>query len=155
MKTIELQIPDGKRAEWIDGVLTLVDDKPKDVTDRVTTYEDACLELGIEPVDDDELSKLGFTKDEIAYRKLKTISKALNEGWKPDWKNSYKGKYFTWLCYDRDYSKFKSSVSDQNYTVDYEGTKLGSSLCFKNSVLASYAAKQFEDLYNDFFTIKD
>lgn len=152
MKTIELQIPDGKRTEWIDGVLTLVDDKPAYVMERVTTYEDACLELGIEPVDDDELSKLGFTKDEIAYRKLKTISKALNEGWEPDWKNSYKGKYFAWFCYDKILARFKQTDS---CNVCYVGSEYGSHLCFKNSVLASYAAKQFEDLYNDFFTIKD
>ena len=30
MKKIELEIPDGKRAEWVNGVLTLVDDTPKE-----------------------------------------------------------------------------------------------------------------------------
>lgn len=28
MKTIQIEIPDGKKAEWVNGVLTLVDDQP-------------------------------------------------------------------------------------------------------------------------------
>ena len=58
---------------------------PKDITKRVKTYADACAVLGIEPMNETVLAKLGFTKDEIAYRKLKTIAEALNEGWRPDW----------------------------------------------------------------------
>ena len=38
MKTIEIGIPDGKRAEWINGVLTLVDEKPQDITKRIKTF---------------------------------------------------------------------------------------------------------------------
>lgn len=45
MKKIEIEIPDGKRAEWVNGVLTLVDDKPKDVRERIKTFEDACTEF--------------------------------------------------------------------------------------------------------------
>ena len=55
---------------------------PKDITKRVKTYADACAVLGIEPMNETVLAKLGFTKDEIAYRKLKTIAEALNEGWR-------------------------------------------------------------------------
>ena len=45
MKKIEIEIPDGKRAERVNGVLTLVDEKPEDVTDRIKTFEDAVKEL--------------------------------------------------------------------------------------------------------------
>lgn len=38
MKEITLQIPEGKKAEWINGVLTLVDDTPKHITERVKTF---------------------------------------------------------------------------------------------------------------------
>jgi DNA-binding LacI/PurR family transcriptional regulator len=61
---------------------------PKDITKRIKSYNDACAVLGIELENEDVLTKLGFTKDEIAYRKLKTITEALNEGWRPDWANS-------------------------------------------------------------------
>ena len=73
---------------------------PKDITKRVKTYADACAVLGIEPMNETVLAKLGFTKDEIAYRKLKTIAEALNEGWRPDWANSNEYKYWPWFVYN-------------------------------------------------------
>lgn len=73
---------------------------PKDITKRVKTYADACAVLGIEPMNEAVLAKLGFTKDEIAYRKLKTIAEALNEGWQPDWANSNEYKYWPWFVYN-------------------------------------------------------
>lgn len=91
MKKIEIEIPDGKRAEWVNGVLTLVDDTPKDITERIKTFEDACEELG----NDHPFvrSYKGYANciseenkndvDIIAYLKLRIIVAALNEGWKP------------------------------------------------------------------------
>src|ERR1035437_9962322 len=35
------------------------------ITDRVKTYEDACLELGEQPMDEAKLKQLGFADDEI------------------------------------------------------------------------------------------
>lgn len=49
---IEIEIPSGKKAEWVNGVLTLVDEQVKDnrpVTERIKTFEDACKELGKDP----------------------------------------------------------------------------------------------------------
>lgn len=48
-KQITIPVPDGKRAEWINGVLTLVDEQKVDnrpVTERIKTFEDACNALG-------------------------------------------------------------------------------------------------------------
>ena len=99
MKKIEIEIPDGKRAEWINGVLTLVDDtpvddRPKDITERIKTFEDACAELGNEHpfvksyekyvnIASDEEDEEDEEDDVIAYLKLRIIIAALNEGWKP------------------------------------------------------------------------
>lgn len=91
MKKIEIEIPDGKRAEWVNGVLTLVDDTPKDITESIKTFEDACAKLGNEhPF---VRTYNGYAKniseenkndvDVIAYLKLRIIVAALNEGWKP------------------------------------------------------------------------
>lgn len=47
-KKIEIEIPEGKKAEWINGVLTLVDESQEDnrpVTERIKTFEDARSEL--------------------------------------------------------------------------------------------------------------
>lgn len=90
MKKIEIEIPDGKRAEWVNGVLTLVDDTPKDITERIKTFEDACAKLGDKHplVTQYRLIAGGYegeeeTDDLIAYLKLRIIVAALNEGWKP------------------------------------------------------------------------
>lgn len=77
---------------------------PKNITARVKTYADACKVLGIEPVNEEVLIKLGFTKDEIAYRKLKTVAEALNEGWRPNWEDTNEYKYFPWFYVEKTYA---------------------------------------------------
>ena len=89
MKKIEIEIPDGKRAEWVNGVLTLVDDKPKDVTERIKTFEDACEELGndhpfVRTYNEYARNISEENKNDvdiIAYLKLRIIVAALNEGY--------------------------------------------------------------------------
>ena len=104
MKEITISVPDGKRAEWINGVLTLVDESKVDnrpVTERIKTFEDACNALG----DEHPLVKeywgvvnvdLDITQDLIAYLKLRIIVAALNEGWEPKFeKGEY--RYYPWF----------------------------------------------------------
>ena len=123
---------------------------PKDITKRVKTYADACAVLGIEPMNETVLAKLGFTKDEIAYRKLKTIAEALNEGWRPDWANSNEYKYWPWFVYNPASAGF--SYAYTSYAAS--NANVGSRLCYKTRELATYAGRQFEGLYNDFLLIK-
>ena len=125
---------------------------PKDITKRVKTYADACAVLGIEPMNEAVLAKLGFTKDEIAYRKLKTIAEALNEGWQPDWANSNEYKYWPWFVYNTANAGF--SCASTNYAASSTRAHIGSRLCYKTRELAAYAGRQFEGIYNDFLLIK-
>ena len=82
-KKIEIQVPEGKVAEWkeINGVKTLVlvdevDNRP--VTERIKTFEDAMMATGMTiPLDENQLSYL--PKDVVAYMKLRIIAAALNE----------------------------------------------------------------------------
>ena len=82
-KKIEIEIPEGKRAEWqeINGktILVAVDEADKrPVTERIKTFEDAVLATGMTlPFDDNQLSYL--PKDVVAYMKLRVIAAALNE----------------------------------------------------------------------------
>ena len=82
-KKIEIEIPEGKVAEWkeINGVTTLVLTDEKDnrpVTERIKTFEDAVMATGMTlPFDDNQLSYL--PKDIVAYMKLRVIAAALNE----------------------------------------------------------------------------
>ncbi|EJW91753.1 hypothetical protein EVA_20133, partial [gut metagenome] len=67
--------------------------RPVDVKERVKTFEDACNELGSEHpcvVAYNELQKAiskmantEGTKDVTAFLKMRIITAALNEGWKP------------------------------------------------------------------------
>lgn len=125
---------------------------PKDITKRVKTYADACAVLGIEPMNKDVLTKLGFTKDEIAYRKLKTIAEALNEGWRPDWANGNEYKYWPWFVYNPAVAGFANA--DASYAATIAITSVGFRLCYKTRELATYAGRQFEGIYNDFLLIK-
>ena len=95
-KKIEIEIPEGKVAEWkvVNGVTTLVlvdekDNRP--VTERIKTFEDACNELGEENVLVQAYRTAEFNtsgnqndvSDVVAYLKLRVIAEALNEGWEP------------------------------------------------------------------------
>lgn len=65
--------------------------KPKLITDRVKSYEDALRILNREHFDETNLNTR-----EIARRKLEIIIEAINEGWKPDFMNK---KQVKWYCY--------------------------------------------------------
>ena len=111
------------------------------ITERVKTFEDACAVLDMLPTIEDDYR----TRDEIAYIKLKTIAKALNEGWTPDWNNTDECKYYPYFAFERG----RFVYFHYNNACSY----LGSRLCFKTRELAEYAGKQFMDLYNDFFNV--
>lgn len=91
-EVIQVEIPAGKKAAWVDGFLKLVDNEEakekKPVTERVKTFEDACKELGIDAeAIQQQWQDAGITMlDEVAYQKLRIITAALNEGWEPEFK---------------------------------------------------------------------
>lgn len=105
-KVIQIEVPTGKKAEWVDGVLKLVDceqEEQKDnrpITERVKTFEDACQILGIDAeAIQEQWESAGLDMiDEIAYQKLRIITAALNEGWEPDFTNPNEYRYYPYLC---------------------------------------------------------
>ena len=137
-KRIELEIPEGKNAEWINGVLTLVDKKPQGVTERIKAFEDACRELS----EDHPLVRVWNTfrmsynpwgdediADVIAYHKLRIITAALNEGWQPKFAEG-EWRWYPWFCLHtedelakKDY-KWKLShsvIATDDYDTEYTG----------------------------------
>jgi hypothetical protein len=113
------------------------------VTDRIKTFEDACRELSIDP------TAAEFSTgpaDEIALRKVKVIVRALNEGWTPDWNNGRERKWTPWFYLDTPGFRFYDSF----YGIAFSISTGGSRLCFKSEELASYAGRQFLDLYREF-----
>jgi len=116
------------------------------ITDRIKTYEDACADTGETPVDEKQMKAAGFTQDEIDYRKIKTVTKALVGYWKADWSNSDQQKWYPF---------FRLSCAgfvfgDAGYIFSDARAGSASRLCFPNDELATYAGKQFTELYKSF-----
>lgn len=171
-KKIEIEVPNGKKPEWVNGVLTLVDEKPRNVMERVKTFKDACNELGIEPDEwMQDKKELGLEADVIAYLKLRIIAAALNEGWQPQFtEDEY--RYFPWFCLytqseiDEMSEEDKSRVVYRSHSFAVAGggvacastshgsshasTHIGSRLAFKTRELAEYAGRQFVEIWADY-----
>jgi hypothetical protein len=117
------------------------------ITDRVKTWPDVLKVLGIP-----ETHFLNSTQfdspDEIAYKQLKCITRALNEGWIPDWDNNSQYKHYPWFYMD----------SENGFRLDFvyycnSSSDVGSRLCFKSEELALYAVAQFLPIYKTFFIL--
>ncbi len=129
----------------------------EDITNRVKSYADACKVLGIEPMNEQNMKAQGFRPDEVARRKLETITEALNEGWKPNWADTDEYKYFPWFYIE--VSRGQTEDGDTNgagaglsYSATYDAAtrtyaNFGSRLCFHDRETARYAGRTFTDLY--------
>lgn len=171
-KKIEIEVPNGKKPEWVNGVLTLVDEKPKNVMERIKTFEDACNELGIDHNEwMQDKKELGLEADVIAYLKLRIIAAALNEGWKPQFTTD-EYRYFPWFCLYTQSEIDEMNEEDKSRVVfrsgnsagagggvayagpgsDSSGTGayIGSRLAFKTRELAEYAGRQFVEIWADY-----
>lgn len=156
--------------------------KNKDVTERIKTFEDAYSELGSNHLlckewdsiyQGNENDNCEDIKDVIAYHKLRIITSALNEGWKPKFtKDEY--RYYPYYCFytKQEYDNLSdverkachvvgrassNAYADDDLVFAFTGnafldlnTNHGSRLALKNSELAEYAGKQFIDIYKDF-----
>lgn len=112
------------------------------ITDRIKTFEDACAETGEDP--EDEKFHNG-TVDENAYRKLKVVARALNEGKVLSFANKSQYKWFPWFRFEDKSFRFHGSY------YDCTSTRIpgGSRLCYHSEELSNYAGTQFSELYND------
>lgn len=176
MKKIEIEIPEGKCAKWIDGVLTLVDEKPQDIKERVKTFDDAVAILGNDNqavIDYYAIADKTCTEDILAFAKLRVIAEALNEGWKPKFDGD-ECRYCTWfyIYTKEEYEKLDEdekkacrvvgrSVSSSsavgglvyayaNLASSYLSTYCGVRLALKTRELGEYCGKQFIDIWEKF-----
>ena len=156
MKQIQLSVPDGKRVEWqeVDGktIAVLVDEEVKDdrpVTERIKTFEDACVALNKRAEAGDEtagdlLADYESNRDNIlckemlACMKLFIIVAALNEGWEPEFeKDEY--RYYPWFrLYTKDeYEELSEEEKGRCVLRSGSNTNAGSGGVY---VCASYAS---------------
>jgi len=113
--------------------------------ENIKTFDDACNKFNVHPGD---VFHDKDTPDEIAYKKLKLIARAINNGWVPNWKNENEKKWWPWF-------NLSSGSGFSNSDYGYSGTTsgVGSRLCFESEEKSEYTANQFLDLYRDLLTI--
>lgn len=128
-----------------------------DIIERVKSYADACGVLGVGKMDEKAMKASGFRPDEIARRKLETITEALNEGWRPDWNNTDEPKYYPWFYIKPGAGKDAEgkpsgayaglALAHTNNAASNTAAHFGSRLCFHERRTAAYAGDTFRDLY--------
>lgn len=68
---------------------------------KIASYEDACRVLNIQPINEEVFNI--FPKEDqrsmLAYHKLTVITRALNNGWKPNWDDQNEWKYYPLFRY--------------------------------------------------------
>ena len=87
----------------------------------------------------------------VAFHKLVVITRALNEGWRPDWANTNQPKWFNWWWANGN-AGLASAYSYSAPSASH--ASIGSRLCFKSEALADYAAETFKELYEDYLMFK-
>ena len=116
---------------------------------EIKSYEDACKALGLKPISDEVFNAFGQdAKTMAAYHKLAVITRAMNEGWQPNWSNHDEWKYEPYM-----YTNSAGlSCAVTNHGPAYAHTAIGSRLCFRDYERATFAIKTFGDtLYKDYF----
>ena len=176
MKKVTIEIPEGKALKFKDGAYVLVDDN---IMERIKTFDDACREVTGKSEKEwlAENETKNMDKDVLAYLKMRIIVSALNEGWKPTFKEDECRYYPYYYAYTK--SEWESlnasrqkelepsvclvggrsgngSKSGPLYvaskaTWSCADTYVGARLAFKTAELAKYAGKQFFDIFKDFY----
>lgn len=154
--------------------------KPKDITERIKTFDDAYKALGESHpyvVQYDQIfaclmdGEEEIPKDIIAYLKLRIIAAALNEGWEPQFTKKEKRYSPCFVPYTqkeigetdeeqkshvafRSSSNADASVGIACMSTIYDSSdaiaSVGSRLAFKSSELAKYAGEQFVEIWADY-----
>lgn len=124
---------------------------PADIREQVKSFDDAMQVLGELCLDFTNL-----TKGEIAFRKLRIIQMALNEGWEADWSTINQVKYFPWFKFDWGGTALLGATAGlvcapTHTTPASANANFGARLCFRSAELAEYAGITFRDLYSEWF----
>lgn len=109
------------------------------ITDRIKTFDDVLAYHDISPTK----FKNGcayLSEDEIAYRQVKLIALALNEGVELNPTDESEYKYYPWFV-------VKGSGFSCRYSYWCSNSSVPSRLCFRTADLAIYAGKTFTNIY--------
>jgi hypothetical protein len=118
---------------------------PKDIRDKVKSFLDACNILNIDPK---SVYHSSDSPMDAAFKKLKIIIKALNEGWWPDFENESQYKYWN-------YFKIKGGFSPWVTNCHATTTDVPSALLLKSDDLAVHVVEIALEEYRILYTSKD
>ena len=116
--------------------------QPSDIRDKVKSFLDACLVLGLNA---DKVYSSTDSRDEVAFKKLKVIIKALNQGWYPNWENEAEYKWVN-------YFKMKGGFSCWNTNYNHTTTYVPSALCLKSQELAEHCKNIALEEYKEYYS---
>ncbi|MCE9538715.1 MAG: hypothetical protein K8R85_05810 [Bacteroidetes bacterium] len=122
------------------------------ITDRVKSFEDACLELGENP---DEVLPYKLPKNNRQHAsndnmRLDVIAEALRQGYEADWSNSNEKKWRAWF----EYKSTGFGFSNSYYADSSTHATVGSRLLFPNKEISDYFGTQFIEIHNRLLTNK-
>jgi hypothetical protein len=138
----------GGRKVFLENIFGIKTFQP-DIKERIKTFDDVLRENGVKrSVFENNIQDL--TTDEVAYKMLKEIVKAFNEGWAPDWTNSNEYKYYAYFTMG---SPSGGGFSYRDCDFWRSDSTVGSRLCYKSADLAKHAGQLFENVYKDFLTL--
>ncbi len=120
---------------------------------EIKSYEDACKALDLKPISDEVFNVFGQdAKTMAAYHKLSVITRAINDGWQPDWSNEDENKYEPYMRTNT----AGLAYADADYAPSATDAYIGSRLCFRDFKRATFAVATFGDtLYKDYFHPED
>lgn len=142
-----------EQIEEVRQQLKAYDEQPKSIMDKVKTWEDARdiikpsfwldsyggIQSGSYSATENHVPLEKHVKSLLATSQLMVIAEALNEGWKPNYKNN-ENKYYV-------------NFNSKNLDVDHWCSICVIPIVFKSEELAQYAINQFPDLWYDYFMI--
>jgi len=116
---------------------------------EIKSYEDACKALSVAPISEQAFN--AFPKSDranlMAYYKLTVITRAINDGWQPNWNDRNEDKYEPYYFTNSAGLSYALARRVPSYTIAY----IGSRLCFRDYDRVLYAVHTFDDLYKAYF----
>ena len=121
----------------------------KDITEQIGSYEDACIYLKKEPINEAALLAAGATTKQIAGMKLEDITLALNEGKVTDIYNG-KRRWFPFFLTQGSPAAF--AFSGSYFVGTYAIAGSGSRLSYHEERVSDYSGKHFISLWQEYLS---
>ena len=123
-QTIEIEVPDGKKAIWKDGKIVFEDIKPK----LPKTWEEFCEHNKV---------NINVPRGHLALMQLHQLRDCYRQGWIPDWSDC-ENKYC--IIYDSVYcnTNYNHSIAVHTHTNEF--------LTFQSREIAQEFLNNFKDL---------